>query len=377
MAESVRTTRSVILDQLGAERPYAVSEPVRVRSVTLGAPRAGELRVRVDAAGVCHSDLSVVNGSRPRPVPMALGHEATGIVEEIGDGVSDVAIGDRVVLVFVPSCGSCPPCVRGEPALCAAGAVANGAGGLLGGGSRISMDGKPVHHHLGVSAFSEQVVVDRSSAVVVPSDIPADIAAMFGCALLTGVGAVLNTAQVRPGESVVVFGLGGVGLAVLMGAVLSGASPVYAVDPVPAKRDLALELGATGCFAPDEAVAGLAAVLAEGVDVAFEAVGSEQVMASAFDVTRRGGRTVAVGLPHPERSLVLPAVRVVAEAKSLIGSYMGSAQPQRDIPRLISLWRSGRLPVERLRGGSYRLDEVAQAFDDLESGETLRQVIIP
>ena len=371
-------TRSAVLHTLGLPRPYAESRPVEVLELELAGPRPGELLVRVEAAGVCHSDLSVVDGSRPRPVPMALGHEAAGVVEEVGAGVVDVSPGDRVVLVFVPACGSCPECSAGSPALCRRGAVSNTAGELLRGGRRLSRGGEPVHHHLGVSAFSERVVVDRGSAVVVPADVPGDIAALFGCALLTGVGAVENTVTVRPGDSVAVLGLGGVGLAAVMGAAQAGASTLVAVDPVDEKRALALELGATHAFAPGAAtVADVRDLTGGGVRYAVEAVGHEQVLADAFAMTARGGTTVAVGLPHPSRELRLPAVQLVAEARTLVGSYMGSAAPQRDVPRLVSLWRAGRLPVERLRSGTTDLDGIAAAFDQLAAGHAVRQVVIP
>jgi alcohol dehydrogenase len=371
-------TRAVVLERMGAEPPYATSLPLTVQELELDPPGEGELLVRVEAAGICHSDLSVVNGSRPRPVPMALGHEAAGIVEQIGGGVGDVAVGDRVVLVFVPSCGSCPECSSGTPALCRRGAVSNGSGELLRGGRRLHRaDGTDVHHHLGVSAFSDHVVVDRGSAVVVPPEVPGDIAALFGCALLTGVGAVENTAGVRPGDSVAVLGLGGVGLAAVMGAALAGAYPIVVVDPVPAKRDLAMTLGATHAFGPEGAVENVRGAVPGGAGYVFEAVGSAAVLAEAFAMTARGGTTVAVGLPHPSHELRIPAVQLVAEARTLIGSYMGSAAPQRDIPRLIRLWQAGRLPVEQLRSATIGLDDVAAAFDTLAGGTAVRQVVIP
>ena len=370
--------RSAVLQSLGAPRPYAESRPVEVVELELDPPQPGELLVRVEAAGVCHSDLSVVDGSRPRPVPMALGHEAAGIVEEVGAGVVDVAPGDRVVLVFVPACGSCPECSAGAPALCRRGAASNTAGELLRGGRRLHSGGTDIHHHLGVSAFSERVVVDRGSAVVVPADVPGDIAALFGCALLTGVGAVENTVTVRPGDSVAVLGLGGVGLAAVMGAAQAGAATLVVVDPLEAKRDLALSLGATHAFAPGpETVAAIRDLTGGGVRYAVEAVGHEQVLADAFAMTARGGTTVAVGLPHPSRELRIPAVQLVAEARTLVGSYMGSAAPQRDVPRLVDLWRAGRLPVERLRSGTAPLDDIAAAFDALADGSAVRQLIVP
>jgi alcohol dehydrogenase len=367
---------SVVLTAMGLPRPYADSRPVEVMELDLSGPQAGELLVRVEASGLCHSDLSVVDGSRPRPLPMALGHEAAGIVEEIGAGVHDVAVGDRVVLVFVPSCGSCPECSSGQPALCRRGAASNTAGELLQGGRRLSRDGSPVHHHLGVSAFSSHVVVDRGSAVVVPSDVPGETAALFGCALLTGTGAVESTVQVRPGDSVVVVGLGGVGLSAVMGAALAGADPLVAVDPVEAKRALALSLGASHAVAPGS-VDEVRDLTGGGARYVVEAVGHEQAMADAFAMTGRGGSTVLVGLPHPSRMLSVPAVQVVAEARKVLGSYMGSAAPQRDIPRLVRLWQDGRLPVERLTSAVLSLEDTPRALDDLAAGSAVRQLLLP
>ena len=341
-----------------------------IEELELSPPRSSELQVRVAAAGICHSDLSVVDGTRPRPVPMVLGHEAAGIVEAVGPGVGDVRAGDHVVLSFVPSCGLCAECAGGEPILCAAAASANGEGRLLGGGHRFSSNDVAVHHHLGVSAFSERIVVDRASAVVVDPEVPLEIAALFGCAVVTGAGAVLNTAGVRPGDSVAVFGLGGVGLAAVMGAALAGAHPIVAIDPVELKRELALEIGATAALHPDQ-------IGALRVRYAFEAAGVPDVLATAYGATARGGTTVAIGLPHPSRELTLNALSLVAESRTLKGSYLGSAVPQRDIPLLISLWQAGRLPVERLRGDTVGLDDLNGALDALADGEVVRQIVAP
>jgi alcohol dehydrogenase len=300
-------TRAAVLVADDRPRPYADSRPLEVMELELAAPGPGELHIRVDAAGVCHSDLSVVDGNRPRPTPMVLGHEAAGEVLEVGAGVTDVVVGDRVVLVFVPRCGTCAACAAGTPALCPRAAAANTAGELLRGGRRFGdLDGRPINHHLGVSAFAEYAVVDRGSVVVVPDDLPPATAALFGCALLTGVGAVLSTAAVRPGESVAVLGLGGVGLAAVLGAVVAGATPVVVVDPVAAKRELALELGATHAVDPAEGAGTVEQVrdlIAGGVDHAFEAVGSAAVLTDAWSITARGGTTVAIGLPHPSQEL--------------------------------------------------------------------------
>lgn len=371
-------TRAAVLVATDRDRPYGDTRPVEVVDLDLAPPGPGELLVRVEAAGLCHSDLSVVDGNRPRPTPMALGHEAAGVVVEAGPGVSDVAVGDHVVLVFVPRCGTCAECAAGRPALCEPAAAANTAGELLRGGRRWGdLDGVPVNHHLGVSAFAEHVVVDRGSVVVVPDDVPFAIAALFGCALLTGAGAVLNTAAVRPGESVAVFGLGGVGLAAVLGAVVAGAHPIVAIDPVPAKQQLACDLGATDAIGVDDVQHVVRDLVPGGVRHAFEAVGSAAVLADAWAVTRRGGTTVSVGLPHPSQQLTIPATQLVGEARTLVGSYLGGAVPQRDIPAMIALWRAGRLPVERMHSGSLELDDINRGLDALADGQVVRQVIHP
>lgn len=369
-------TMAAVLDAGGAMRPYALSRPLRLAEVELAAPRAGELLVRIEAAGLCHSDLSVINGDRVRPVPMALGHEACATVMAVGDA-GRFAVGDRVVLAFLPACGQCVACLSGEGWLCAAGAAANGRGELIGGGRRLSENGCPVHHHLGVSAFAGHAVIDARSAVKIDGDIPVEVAALFGCAVLTGVGAVFNSAAVRPGESVAIWGLGGVGLAALLGAVAAGAEPVVAIDPVAEKRALAMEVGARVAVHPDQAEAAIRGVAPGGVKVAVESVGSGRVLAEAYRLTARGGRTVTVGLPNPADPLTIPAVSLVAEAKTIIGSYMGSSVPARDIPRYIALWRAGRLPVERLLSGTRPLAEINAALDDLAGGRAVREILLP
>ncbi len=242
-------TRAAILRQVGLPLPYRASRPLAIEDVTLAPPGRDEVLVRIRASGLCHSDLSVINGDRPRPVPMALGHEAAGEVAGLGDGVDDLALGDHVALVFVPSCGHCGPCHEGRPALCEPGAAANGAGTLLSGARRlVDAQALPIHHHLGCSAFAEHAVVSRRSLVRIDPGLPFDDAALFGCAVLTGVGAVVNTAQLRAGQSVAVVGLGGVGLAAVIGAVAAGAREIVAIDVAPSKLEMALALGATSVF---------------------------------------------------------------------------------------------------------------------------------
>lgn len=359
------------------QRPYAEHAPLSLRKLRLEPPRFGELLVRIDAAGLCHSDLSVVNGDRPRPMPMAIGHEATGIVEALGDPDDPgFAVGDRVVLAFLPACGECLRCRSGEPYMCSTGAAANGRGELLAGGCRLHDGDAPVNHHLGVSAFATHAVVDRRSAVKVDADLPPEIAALFGCAVLTGVGAVMNSAAVRPGEGVIIYGLGGVGLAALLGARASGATPILAIDPVAKKRALAEELGAIGA-APDEAEAAIARLFPRGADVVVEAAGKAAVLNAAYRSARRGGRVVTVGLPHPDEKLELPALSLVADGKTLMGSYMGSSSPARDIPRYVAMWKAGLLPVERLLGSIHRLDEINSLLDQLEDGNAVRMIMKP
>lgn len=374
----MKKTVAAVLRAVTTERPYGDSRPMSLEEVELGPPRAGELLVRIEAAGVCHSDISVVDGSRVRPLPMALGHEAAGVVEGVGPGVQDVKPGDHVVLTFVPSCGRCVECSSGRPALCLPAMAANGAGVLLHGPPLLrDLAGKPLHHHLGVSGFARHAVVARESAVVVPQDVPLPVAALFGCAVLTGAGAVLNTASVRAGQSVAVFGLGGVGLAAVMGASVASAHPIVAIDPVESKRLLARELGATAVLAPEEAEKAVKDLTGGGVDVAFEAAGVPAVLEAAFRATRRGGTTVAMGLPHPSRTITLPALAFAGEGRTLVGSYMGSAAPQRDVPRYISLWRAGRMPVDRLQSASLPLDRINDAFEALAAGVAVRQVLLP
>jgi Zn-dependent alcohol dehydrogenase len=370
---------AAVLERTGDNpRPYADNGPLKLVTLTLDPPRPGELLVRIDAAGLCHSDLSVVNGDRPRPMPMAMGHEATGIIEALGsEDDTAFAVGDRVILAFLPSCGECVRCKGGEPYMCAQGAAANGEGRLLNGGRRLHDDcGHDVHHHLGVSAFATHVVVDRRSAVKVDRDIPPHIAALFGCAVLTGAGAVINSAAVRPGETVLIYGLGGVGLSALLAARASGAGVLVAVDPSPEKRAIAVELGATA-FSPEEPDAIAAAFPDGGADVVVETVGKAAVLKAAYAAARRGGRIVTVGLPNPAETFDIPAISLVAEGKTVIGSYMGSAIPARDIPRYIALWRSGRMPVEKLLTSISPMSEINGLLDSLADGSAIRQVMVP
>lgn len=370
-------TRAAVIRAMGAARPYAETRPLSVETVTLDPPGPGELLIRVRAAGLCHSDLSVINGDRPRVMPMVLGHEAVGVVEALGPGVDDLQVGDHVVTVFMPSCGHCSPCAEGRPALCEPGLKANVAGGLLGGSVRLENAEGPVHHMLGCSTFAELAVVSRRSVVPIDKAVPFEDAALFGCAVLTGVGAVVNTAGVKAGQSVVVVGLGGVGLAAVLGALAAGASPVVAVDLAEDKLALARSLGpvATVNAADADAVEQVRALTKGGADVAVEFAGSVSALEAAWKMTRRGGTTVTAGLPPPDRAAAINVTALVGEERTLKGSYVGTCVPGRDLPRYVALYRQGRLPVEKLKSGTITLDQINEGFDRLADGEVVRLVV--
>ena len=370
--------RAAVLREMGLPQPYARSRPLSIEEVDLAPPQQREVLVRVRAASLCHSDLSTINADRPRQMPMVLGHEASGEVVEVGPGVTDLAPGDHVVMVFAPSCGECVACKEGHPGRCEPGQQANGAGTLLGGGMRLSRAGSPVYHHVGVSAFAEHCVVHRGSLVKIDRELPFEEAAMFGCAVLTGVGAALNTAQVFPGARVAVVGLGGVGLNAMFGAQVAGASQVVAIDVHDDKLELARRLGATDTInARDpDAVQKVKAMTGGGVDFGMEMAGSVQAMELAYRVTRRGGTTVTAGLPHPDARWALQHVNLTAEERTVKGSYVGSCVPPRDMPRYIELFRKGRLPVDRLLSDRIRLEDINEGFERLASGHTVRQIIV-
>ncbi len=372
-------TKAAVLHEIGKPAPYADSRPLAVEELDLDEPGEGEVLVRVKAAGLCHSDLSVIDGNRPRPTPLALGHEAAGIVEETGRGVSDLRPGDHVVMVFVPSCGHCLPCMEGRPALCEPGAATNAEGQLLSGARRLSLDGQPVHHHMGVSAFAERAVVSRRSLIKIDQSLPLDEAALFGCAVLTGTGAVVNTAGVPPGATVAVVGLGGVGLNALLGAQLVGARRIVAIDIHDDKLALARQLGATDTFdaSDPDCVEQVREATGGGLEYAFEMAGSVQAMDTAYRVTKRGGTTVTAGLSHPDHKFEVQHVNLVAEERTVKGSYIGSCVPLRDIPRFIALYQQGRLPVDRLMSDRIGFQDLNAAFDRLASGHTVRQILMP
>ncbi|GAB4122428.1 MAG: zinc-dependent alcohol dehydrogenase family protein [Roseiflexaceae bacterium] len=370
-------TQAAVLYEMGKATPYTETRPLVVETVTLDGPYDGEVLVELVSAGLCHSDLSVIDGSRPRPMPMVLGHEAAGIVREVGPGVRHLRRDDHVIFSFVPMCGHCLPCTTGRPALCEPGARANLQGTLISGAKRISTTRYPIHHHLGVSGFARHTIAAQESLVRIDPSIPLEHAALFGCAALTGVGAVINTARVEPGMPVAIWGLGGVGQCVVIGAKLAGATPIIAVDTLDSKLALARELGATHTInaRTTNAVEAIRDLTHGGVAYAFEAAGHEKALEQAYMATRRGGTTVTVGLPGPTKMLSIPAVSITAEERTIKGSFMGSAVPKRDIPRMLELHAAGLLPIEKLLTRTIALEQINEGFDALASGAAVRQII--
>jgi alcohol dehydrogenase len=370
--------KAAILRAMSTQLPYAQSRPLSIEEVELSAPGDGELLVKMQASGLCHSDLSVINGDRPRGMPIVLGHEASATVIECGRGVSDLKPGDHVVMVFVPSCGCCAPCAEGRPALCIPGAVANTAGTLLSGDKRLSQDGQPLNHHTGVSCFAEYAVVSRRSCVKVTRDLSHREASLFGCAVLTGAGAVINRARLQAGDTAAIVGLGGVGLSALIAAVASGARRIVAVDLSDDKLALAKTLGATHCINP-KAIQDKSELIAQAggcVDYGFDMAGAVQAFETAYTLTKRGGATITSGLPNPRASFGLPLAQLVGEERTVQGSYLGSGVPSRDIEKYIDLYVAGKLPVDKLMGQTFTLDQINEGFDHLASGNGLRDTIL-
>jgi alcohol dehydrogenase len=369
--------RAAILDNMGAARPYRDSRPLDVREIELDPPGPGEVLVRIKAAGLCHSDLSVINGDRPRVMPMVLGHEAAGIVETAGPNVTSVVPGDHVAMVFVPSCGHCVSCATGRPALCEPGNASNGVGTLLGGGRRLHERFKFINHHLGISAFAEAAVVSEKSVVKIDPSLPFDEAALFGCAVLTGMGAVVNTAQVKAGDSVAIVGMGGVGFSALLAAAAAGAREIVAIDLLDGKLETARQLGATAVYnAQEEKVVETIKANHPRIDVAVETAGSARALELAYKITGRGGITVTAGLANPAHDIKIQQVSLVAEERTLKGSYVGSCVPLRDIPNYVAMYGAGKLPVDRLLSERVSLDGLNEAFDRLAEGNTIRQVLV-
>lgn len=356
------------------------ASPIEFVDVDLAPPRAGEVRVRIAAAGVCHSDLHIKRGEWDAASPLVMGHEGSGVVTELGEGVTTLAVGDHVVLSWVPPCGECRYCRAGHEARCQKVAtVVAPLGVLFDGTSRLSREGEQLHHYLGVSSFAEEVVVPASGAVKVRDDAPLDVIAVVGCAVATGVGAVLNTAAVEPGSTVAVIGCGGVGLNVVQGARLAGAERIVAVDVRPEKTQMALQFGATDRLdaSQGDAVEQLRDLIPDGVDYAFDAIGRTSTTEQAIRMLGLGGAAVIVGLP-PTGAKASFEPLVLAEAdQRILGSNYGSVRPSIDVPALVDRYMDGQLKIDPLISGRRPLSEAAAALDDLEAGSALRTLLIP
>ncbi|MEU6870148.1 Zn-dependent alcohol dehydrogenase [Streptomyces sp. NPDC046751] len=368
---TARTVRGVVFRSPGQE--------VTVTDVTLAPPGPGEVEVAVAAAGVCHSDLHVLRGEWDHPTPVVMGHEGSGVVTALGTGVTGLAVGDHVVLSWVPSCGTCRFCLSGRPAACGLVAEVVAPGGVLyDGTSRLSVDGEPAHHYLGVSSFAERVVVPASGAIKVREDAPLDVIALVGCAIATGVGAVRNTAGVEAGATVAVIGCGGVGLSCVQGARLAGAGRIVAVDVVPEKLELARRLGATDAVdARDgDVVEALRALVPEGLDYVFDAIGKIETTEQSIAALGQGGAAVIVGLPPTGRTARFDPLALAEADQRILGSNYGSVDAARDIPALVDLVVSGELDVESMISARRPLDEAGDALADLAAGHALRQLLM-
>jgi S-(hydroxymethyl)glutathione dehydrogenase/alcohol dehydrogenase len=350
---------------------YEVGKPLEVLDdISIRAPGAGEVRVRLAASGVCHSDVSFANGTLGATLPAALGHEGAGVVEEVGGGVTALAEGDHVILSWVPPCGECITCLGGQPFLCTAGRAGRGAGPAL------SRGGDPVQSALGVGSFGEQTVVPAAAAIRIPKDVPFDVASLVGCGVMTGVGAAINTARIRPGSSVLVIGCGGVGINVIQGAQVCGAASIVAMDRIAGKRDAALDFGATEVVADTQLADAVARTPGGlGFDYAFEAVGRSETIRAAWDATRRGGTTVVVGAGSARDTVAFTAGELFGSSKRLLGCVYGSADVRVDFARVLSLWRAGRLDLDGLVSRRIDLAEVNEAFSAMQMGDVLRSVI--
>ena len=346
---------------------------IAVEQIELAPPKAQEVKIKMAAAGVCHSDLSVINGTIPQPFPVVLGHEGAGVIEAVGEGVTHTKPGDHVVMSFVPNCGRCFHCVRGEAFLCRA----MPRGGVMPDGtSRLKLGDKPLAAFCSLGNMAEYVVCPAMSVVPISKEIPLKVAALIGCGVTTGVGAAINTAKVAPGSTVAVFGCGGVGLSVIQGARIAGAARIFAVDVSAEKLELARRFGATDVVpANDAAKTIVAQTNGIGVDYAFEAIGNAAVVEAAVSATRRGGTTVAVGVGKLSESIKLNALGFPLSGKSLCGCMFGSANPQHDFPKLLDLYRGGKLDLEGMVTRTYTIDEAPKAFEDLEKGVNARGVI--
>jgi NDMA-dependent alcohol dehydrogenase len=357
---------------------YEPHTPFKIETLDLAPPRAGEVLVKIAAVGVCHSDWHLMTGATKHPVPVVPGHEGAGMVEAVGPGVTRVKPGDHVALNWAPNCGVCFYCLNDRPSLCAAYVGPIWAGTMMDGTTRLSKDGQPVYHFSALAAFAEYTVVPQECCVPLRKEVPFTVAALIGCAVTTGVGAVLNTAKVRPGSSVAVFGAGGVGLSIIMGAQLAGAGRIIAVDRAEGKLEMARSFGATEALiaGPDTNDAIRALTEGRGADYVFEAIGLPAVQEQCLDAARPGGVIVLAGISAMGSATNLPGAIITRQEKTVTGSYYGTANTARDFPLYADLYLRGKLDLERLVSKTYSLDQINEAYADMLSGALARGVIV-
>ena len=357
---------------------YEPHAPFKVETLDLEPPRTGEVLVKVAAAGVCHSDWHLMTGATKHPLPVVPGHEGAGVVEAVGPGVTRVKPGDHVALNWAPNCGACFYCLNDRPSLCSAYVGPLWAGTMMDGTPRLSQDGQPIYHFSALACFADYTVVPQECCVPMRPEIPLTVAALIGCAVTTGVGAVLNTAKVKPGSSVAVFGAGGVGLSIVMGAKLAGASAIIAVDRAPAKLEMAKQFGATQALISDADANDAIRKLTDGrgADYVFEAIGLPVVQEQCLYAARPGGVIVLAGVSPMGSSTNLPGAIITRQEKVVMGTYYGSANTARDFPLYADLYLIGRLDLDRLVSKRYPLEQINEAYADMLSGAVARGVIV-
>jgi S-(hydroxymethyl)glutathione dehydrogenase/alcohol dehydrogenase len=355
---------------------YEVGEPLAVETVELESPRRGEVAVRIAATGVCHSDLHYIKGDLTMPLPVVPGHEAAGVVEAVGEGVDSVRPGDHVVLLFAPACGRCRYCDAGRPHLCEMRYRVRGK--MPDGTTRLRWKGQELHHFTCVSSWAEKAVVPEAGVLPISPEVPLTVAALLGCAVMTGVGAVVNTARVRPGSSVAVFGVGGVGINVVQGARIAGAATIIAVDLLEHRLAAARRFGATHTVhaKTEDPVRAIQSLTGGGADYAFEVIGRATVVRQAIECLARGGVAVAVGLPPAREEYVVGGPAFILNEKTLQACFYGSAHLRADIPRLLDLYHGKRLLLDELITATYPLERVNDAVAALDRGDGLRGLLV-
>lgn len=371
--------KAAVLYQQGLPFPFVESGPFRIEDVEITGPGEGEILVQIKAAGLCHSDLSAVKGIRPRHVPYVGGHEGAGVVVEIGHGVSELRPGDHVVMSAGAGCGHCMTCHSGRPVLCEQIRVARTEGVLPNHQIRLSRNGAPVYHYSAISSFAEYAVVTPENLIRIDPALPLDIAAMFGCAVVTGAGAIFNAASLRAGQSVAVFGLGGVGLNAVMAARVAGASHIIGIDINPAKFHLAKELGCTDTYEASDKylIEKVKDLTRGGVDFAIEVSGSQDAMNKSFDITRLGAEIICVGVTTANKNFTYPHNKIVNDEKIIKGTHFGSGNPHYDIPKYLDLFTTGKLPVNRLKSATFGFHALNMGLDQLQNGDAVRQILQP